>query len=262
MMLSWTWESITRSSVGVLGYRGASLWQDAVAGQGASPALAASWARSAEAWHGLAQAGPDGACVLLPCAEGHDREHWGGNSHLLCSAPPLPAVQSLWRPPPEVWVCALWRSSGKAGTYGPAWTWDVAPHREGPSPQPEYLPTGLVLDCWVLKSVQEPLNVKIKEGLVARCCFCCVPDGDADAEEHVEKRGGQTVVYDEKKGTVYSYAYFHFVFFLASLYVMMTVTHWFHYESAQIEKFFTGTWSIFWIKMVSCWTSKICLSNN
>eukprot|EP00075_Anas_platyrhynchos_P013237 XP_027302490.1 serine incorporator 5 [Anas platyrhynchos] len=88
---------------------------------------------------------------------------------------------------------------------------------------------------------------------VARCCFCCVPDGDADAEEHTEKRGGQTVIYDEKKGTVYSYAYFHFVFFLASLYVMMTVTHWFHYESAQIEKFFTGTWSIFWIKMVSCW---------
>ncbi|XP_037981461.1 serine incorporator 5 isoform X2 [Motacilla alba alba] len=68
---------------------------------------------------------------------------------------------------------------------------------------------------------------------VARCCFCCVPDGDADAEEHVEKRGGQTVVYDEKKGTVYSYAYFHFVFFLASLYVMMTVTHWFQHKAAK-----------------------------
>ncbi|NXL54118.1 SERC5 protein, partial [Podilymbus podiceps] len=93
---------------------------------------------------------------------------------------------------------------------------------------------------------------------VARCCFCCLPDGDADAEEHIGKRGGQTVIYDEKKGTVYSYAFFHFVFFLASLYVMMTVTHWFHYESAQIEKFFTGTWSIFWIKMVSCWVC-VCL---
>lgn len=55
----------------------------------------------------------------------------------------------------------------------------------------------------------------------------CFLSHTADAEDHIEKRGGQTVIYDEKKSTVYSYAYFHFVFFLASLYVMMTVTHWF-----------------------------------
>uniref|UniRef100_A0A3Q3XJZ4 Serine incorporator 5 n=1 Tax=Mola mola TaxID=94237 RepID=A0A3Q3XJZ4_MOLML len=72
-----------------------------------------------------------------------------------------------------------------------------------------------------------------------------------------EKTGsGQNVVYDEREGTVYSYAYFHFVFFLGSLYVMMTVTNWFHYDNHKIEKLLDGSWSVFWIKMASSW---VCL---
>uniref|UniRef100_A0A8C1HLW9 Serine incorporator 5 n=1 Tax=Cyprinus carpio carpio TaxID=630221 RepID=A0A8C1HLW9_CYPCA len=68
--------------------------------------------------------------------------------------------------------------------------------------------------------------------------------------------GGQNVKYDERDGTIYSYCYFHFVFFLGSLYVMMTVTNWFHYENAKIERLLEGSWSVFWIKMASCW---VCL---
>uniref|UniRef100_A0A2D4P6L4 Serine incorporator 5 n=1 Tax=Micrurus surinamensis TaxID=129470 RepID=A0A2D4P6L4_MICSU len=130
----------------------------------------------------------------------------------------------------------------------------------------ENLVTGLgttILFCCILYSCLTSTTRASSEALrgiyvtpeteVARCCFCCAPDGDAEVEEHIGEKGGQRVIYDEKKGTVYSYAYFHFVFFLASLYVMMTVTHWFHYEDAAIEKFFVSTWSIFWIKMASCW---------
>ncbi|XP_034296938.1 serine incorporator 5 [Pantherophis guttatus] len=130
----------------------------------------------------------------------------------------------------------------------------------------ENLVTGLgttILFCCILYSCLTSTTRASSEALrgiyvtpeteIARCCFCCTPDGDAEVEEQIGKKSGQRVIYDEKKGTVYSYAYFHFVFFLASLYVMMTVTHWFHYENAAIEKFFVGTWSIFWIKMASCW---------
>lgn len=88
----------------------------------------------------------------------------------------------------------------------------------------------------------------------ARCCFCFGDDTD-DYDE--EKSGsGQNVVYDEKEGTIYSYAYFHFVFFLGSLYVMMTITNWFNYHDHEIEKLLDGSWSVYWLKMASCW---VCL---
>ncbi|XP_034398024.1 serine incorporator 5 isoform X1 [Cyclopterus lumpus] len=87
----------------------------------------------------------------------------------------------------------------------------------------------------------------------ARCCFCFGDDTDEYDEKH---GGGQNVMYDEREGTIYSYSYFHSVFFLGSLYVMMTVTNWFHYDGHKIEKLLDGSWSVFWIKMVSCW---VCL---
>ncbi|XP_053303967.1 serine incorporator 5 [Spea bombifrons] len=88
---------------------------------------------------------------------------------------------------------------------------------------------------------------------VARCCFCFVSSGEGGIDDHVERRGGQQVTYDEESSTVYSYCYFHLVFFLGTFYMMMTVTNWFHYDDAEIEKLFSGSWSPFWIKMASCW---------
>ncbi|XP_031567780.1 probable serine incorporator [Actinia tenebrosa] len=85
-----------------------------------------------------------------------------------------------------------------------------------------------------------------------------LPDCNQDAEtgESEEDKPKHQKVYDDEAITVtYNYSFFHFTFFLASLYIMMTLTNWYSPQGTDFNKL-TSSWATVWVKMSSSW---VCL---
>lgn len=70
-----------------------------------------------------------------------------------------------------------------------------------------------------------------------------------------EEANGQQVYDNEQDQVAYSYSGFHFMFFLASFYVMMTLTNW--YKPGVDFETMVNAWPAVWVKIVSSW---LCLA--
>ncbi|XP_014671537.1 PREDICTED: serine incorporator 5-like [Priapulus caudatus] len=81
---------------------------------------------------------------------------------------------------------------------------------------------------------------------------CCCVSSSADDLAVSGERGGQKVTRNEILGTTYSYSWFHFVYALAALYLMMQLTNWFSPHKANIYTF-GRDWSTVWVRMASSW---------
>uniref|UniRef100_A0A8C0VYW0 Serine incorporator 4 n=1 Tax=Castor canadensis TaxID=51338 RepID=A0A8C0VYW0_CASCN len=143
-----------------------------------------------------------------------------GQNHTQC----LPAVLSA----AIMYVCVLFacnEASYLAEVFGPLWIIKVYSY--------EFQKPSL---CFCCPKTVEPENGQ--GGGIARPADQEPPPAPPGQAQHFS----------------YSYSAFHFIFFLPSLYIMVTLTNWFSYEEAELEKTFTnGSWATFWVKVASCW---------
>ncbi|VDM80355.1 unnamed protein product, partial [Strongylus vulgaris] len=73
----------------------------------------------------------------------------------------------------------------------------------------------------------------------------------ADDEEAASHGSSRRVWDNESEGVAYSYSFFHFMFGLASLYVMMTLTSWYNPDNDLTH--LNSNMASVWVKIVSSW---------
>lgn len=74
-----------------------------------------------------------------------------------------------------------------------------------------------------------------------------------------DEEGGSLSRDDEEEGVAYNYSFFHFMFFLGSLYIMMTLTHWYK-PSSDIQHVMNANEPSMWVKISSSWVCIILYS--
>ncbi|XP_035244287.1 serine incorporator 1-like [Anguilla anguilla] len=136
---------------------------------------------------------------------------------------------------------------------------------EEPAPTAPYLQwwdaqsiVGLALFvlCILYSSIRSSSTSQVNKLTLASKDTVILEETSVAAPEEAEDGDGPRRVEDNERDMVkYSYSFFHFMLFLASLYIMMTLTNWYspdaHYNTM------TSKWPSVWVKICSSW---VCLA--
>lgn len=109
-----------------------------------------------------------------------------------------------------------------------------------PMPMHSLISLLIWLICLVYASIRNSSNTALGK----------ITGGSEETAQLNDVEGGKAWD-NEEEGVAYSYSFFHFMFCLASLYVMMTLTSWYHPDSDLAH--LNSNMASVWIKIVSSW---------
>ncbi|XP_069544393.1 serine incorporator 1-like [Brachyistius frenatus] len=107
--------------------------------------------------------------------------------------------------------------------------------------------------CILYSSIRSSSTSQVNKLTMASKDSAILAEGGSSSE--LSQSGGPSRVEDNERDMVqYSYSFFHFMLFLASLYIMMTLTSWY---SPNTDYTITSKWPSVWVKISSSW---LCLA--
>ncbi|XP_064420555.1 serine incorporator 3 isoform X2 [Latimeria chalumnae] len=108
--------------------------------------------------------------------------------------------------------------------------------------------------CILYSSIRSSSNSQVNKLTLSASDSVMLDDSVGDGSKVEDGEEVRRALDNEKDGVQYSYSFFHFMLFLASLYIMMTLTNWYSPDSD--FKTMTSKWPAVWVKITSSW---VCL---
>ncbi|XP_060897781.1 serine incorporator 1 [Labrus mixtus] len=108
--------------------------------------------------------------------------------------------------------------------------------------------------CIIYSSIRSSSTSQVNKLTMASKDSSMLAEGGSSTELLEDVAGPRRAEDNEQDMVQYSYSFFHFMLFLASLYIMMTLTNWY---SPDADYTISSKWSAVWVKISSSW---VCLA--